>query len=67
LRDEVRYFWGPTRHRVGGERTRSTVRPTGPDTFRWELRVPQGGTWTMILDATYTRVQEPAAPTRRGP
>jgi hypothetical protein len=119
LRDEVRYFWGPTRHllhfesfdltsgdrrllyegvivfdpsrgkltqwnikptgevdvreidqvdatgfTVFGERTRSTVRRTGPDAFRWELRIPQDGAWNLILDATYTRADEPARPPR---
>jgi hypothetical protein len=36
--------------------TRSSVRRTGPDMFRWELRVPKDGAWTVILNATYRHV-----------
>jgi hypothetical protein len=45
-----------TGYEVHGAHTRSTVRRAGPDTFHWELRVPQHDVWTTILDATYTRV-----------
>ncbi len=47
----------PGRFEVNAPHTRSVVRQTGPDEFHWELRVPQGDTWQLILDATYRRMK----------
>jgi hypothetical protein len=40
---------------VRGQRTWSLIRHTGPDAFRWELRIPQDSAWKSILHATYRR------------
>lgn len=40
---------------VRAANTWSIIRPTGPDEFRWELRVRQDTTWRTILDAPHRR------------
>jgi hypothetical protein len=42
-------------YEVRGANTHSLVRFAGPDEFHWELRVPDGNDWKLILDATYRR------------
>jgi hypothetical protein len=49
----------PGRLEVAGAHTRSVIRQSDTDEFHWELRVPKGDEWQLILDATYRRVPPP--------